>query len=36
VQFVDGFPTTVTGKIQKYLIRETVIERLGLRAQRTA
>jgi fatty-acyl-CoA synthase len=36
VQFVDSFPTTVTGKIQKYLIREAVIERLGLKVQRTA
>jgi fatty-acyl-CoA synthase len=36
VHFVDSFPTTVTGKIQKYLIREAVIERLGLKVQRTA
>jgi len=36
VCFVDAFPTTVTGKIQKYLIREQMIERLGLREQRTA
>jgi fatty-acyl-CoA synthase len=36
VCFVEAFPTTVTGKIQKYLIREQMIERLGLAEQRTA
>jgi fatty-acyl-CoA synthase len=30
-KFVDGFPMTVTGKIQKYKMRETAIEELGLR-----
>jgi len=34
--FVDAFPMTVTGKVQKYLIRETMIERLALVEQRTA
>jgi fatty-acyl-CoA synthase len=34
--FVDAFPTTVTGKIQKYLIREQMIKQLGLKVQRTA
>jgi fatty-acyl-CoA synthase len=29
-KFVDCFPTTVTGKIQKYKIREQAIEDLGL------
>jgi fatty-acyl-CoA synthase len=29
-KFVDNFPTTVTGKIQKYKIREQAIEELGL------
>ncbi len=29
-KFVDGFPTTVTGKIQKYKIRDVAIEELGL------
>jgi fatty-acyl-CoA synthase len=29
-KFVESFPTTVTGKIQKYLIREQAIEDLGL------
>ncbi len=29
-KFVDGFPMTVTGKIQKYLMRQQAIEELGL------
>ncbi|QDS89617.1 Long-chain-fatty-acid--CoA ligase [Rosistilla ulvae] len=29
-KFVDAFPTTVTGKIQKFKIREQAIEELGL------
>ena len=29
VRFVDGFPMTVTGKVQKYLMRETMTEELG-------
>jgi fatty-acyl-CoA synthase len=29
-KFVDSFPTTVTGKVQKYKIREQSIEELGL------
>lgn len=29
-KFVDSFPTTVTGKIQKFRIREMAIEELGL------
>jgi fatty-acyl-CoA synthase len=36
VCFVDSFPVTVTGKIQKYLIREEMISRLGLKVQKTA
>ncbi len=30
VKFVDGFPMTVTGKIQKYKMREIATEELGL------
>ena len=30
--FVDEFPMTVTGKIQKYDMREKSIARLGLEA----
>jgi fatty-acyl-CoA synthase len=29
-KFVDGFPMTVTGKVQKFLMRETAIKELGL------
>jgi fatty-acyl-CoA synthase len=36
VKFVDAFPQTVTGKIQKFKIREQTIEELGLREQETA
>jgi fatty-acyl-CoA synthase len=36
VQFVDAFPQTVTGKIQKFKIREEMINRLGLAEQETA
>lgn len=32
-KFVDSFPTTVTGKIQKFKIREQAIEELGLQAE---
>jgi len=31
-KFVDSFPMTVTGKIQKYKMREISIEELGLQA----
>jgi len=30
IKFVESFPTTVTGKIQKFKIRELAIEELGL------
>jgi fatty-acyl-CoA synthase len=36
VKFVDGFPMTVTGKIQKFLMRQQMIEELGLSVQETA
>ena len=36
IKFVDGFPTTVTGKIQRFLMREQMIEELGLSRQKTA
>ncbi len=36
IRFVDGFPMTVTGKVQKYLIRKQMIVELGLQEQRTA
>ncbi|HET9720178.1 MAG TPA: AMP-binding protein [Solirubrobacteraceae bacterium] len=30
IKFVDGFPMTVTGKVQKFKMRETAIAELGL------
>ena len=36
VKFVDGFPMTVTGKIQKFLMRQQMIEELGVSLQETA
>ncbi|MCK1717697.1 AMP-binding protein [Bradyrhizobium sp. 141] len=36
VEFVDEFPMTVTGKIQKFLMRDAVEQRLGLKAAKTA
>jgi fatty-acyl-CoA synthase len=36
VEFVEEFPMTVTGKAQKYLMRKTVEERLGLKRAATA
>jgi fatty-acyl-CoA synthase len=36
VRFVDAFPLTVTGKVQKYLIRQQLREELGLREEPTA
>jgi len=36
VLFVDGFPMTITGKIQKYVMRQETIAKLGLRELHTA
>jgi fatty-acyl-CoA synthase len=36
VRFVDEFPMTVTGKVQKFIIREKMIEELGLTIEKTA
>ena len=36
VEFVDEFPMTVTGKIQKFIMREAVEQKLGLKAAQTA
>lgn len=35
VRFVDSFPTTVTGKVQKFLLRDRVAKELGLLTART-
>ena len=36
IRFVDAFPMTVTGKIQKFKIREAMVEQLQLQEVRTA
>ncbi len=36
VRFVDSFPTTVTGKVQKYILRAQTAAELGLVEERTA
>ena len=36
IRFVDAYPQTVTGKIQKFKIREQMIDDLGLTAPETA
>lgn len=36
VKCVDAFPQTISGKIQKFKIREAMIEELGLTVQKTA
>ena len=36
VKFVDSFPMTITGKIQKFVMREQTIKKLGLKADKTA
>ena len=36
IKFVDAFPMTVTGKVQKFIMREEMIKELGLSEQKTA
>jgi fatty-acyl-CoA synthase len=36
IRFVDAFPMTVTGKVQKFLIRKQMIEELALSVEQTA
>jgi fatty-acyl-CoA synthase len=36
VKFVDEFPMTVTGKVQKFVMRERMVEELGLTPEKTA
>jgi fatty-acyl-CoA synthase len=36
VKFVDSFPMTVTGKVQKFLMREAMVKELGLAEEHTA
>jgi fatty-acyl-CoA synthase len=36
IKFVDAFPMTVTGKVQKFMMREAMVKELGLTEQKTA
>ena len=36
IRFVEDFPMTVTGKVQKFQMRDTMIEELGLTQAKTA
>ncbi len=36
IKFVDDFPMTVTGKIQKFVMRDAMVEELGLTLEKTA
>ncbi len=36
IRFVDSYPLTVTGKVQKFHMRETMMQELGLEAEHTA
>jgi fatty-acyl-CoA synthase len=36
IEFVPDFPMTITGKIQKFVMREQTIGKLGLKEQKTA
>jgi fatty-acyl-CoA synthase len=36
IEFVPEFPMTITGKIQKFVMREQTIRKLGLKTQKTA
>ena len=36
IEFVDSFPMTVTGKVQKFVMREQMIETLKLQEAKTA
>ncbi len=36
IRFVDAFPMTITGKVQKFVMRKETIEALGLAEQKTA
>jgi fatty-acyl-CoA synthase len=36
IKFVDGFPMTVTGKVQKFVMREAMIKELGVAERKTA
>jgi fatty-acyl-CoA synthase len=33
IRFVDSFPLTVSGKVQKFLIRKQMVEELNLKSE---
>jgi fatty-acyl-CoA synthase len=35
IKFVDSFPTTVTGKVQKFIMRKMAVEELGLEVKQS-
>jgi fatty-acyl-CoA synthase len=36
IRFVDEFPMTVTGKVQKFVMKQRMIDELGLVEEKTA
>ena len=36
IRFVDAFPMTITGKVQKFAMRDTMIKELGINPMKTA
>jgi len=36
IKFVEEFPMTVTGKVQKFVMRDQMIEELNLEVAKTA
>ena len=36
IRFVDAFPMTITGKVQKFAMRDTMIKELGINRMKTA
>jgi fatty-acyl-CoA synthase len=36
IRFVEAFPMTVTGKVQKFIMRQRMIDELGLAEAKTA
>ena len=36
IEFVDSFPTTVTGKIQKFVMRDDLAKRLQVTSERSS
>jgi fatty-acyl-CoA synthase len=36
IEFVEAFPMTITGKVQKFLLRKAMVDKLGLQEIATA